>query len=57
MMKTTSAEWIGRRVAFGALLAGLVLSPARLQPQNAKASEREGNAAHRRRQAGFQRRL
>ena len=38
MMKTTSAEWIGRRMAFGALLAGLVLSPARLLPQNAKAS-------------------
>jgi hypothetical protein len=35
-MKTKSADRIGRRMAFGALLAGLVLSPARLQPQNAK---------------------
>ena len=41
-MSTTSADWIGRRVAFGALLAGLVLSPARLQPQTAKASGAKG---------------
>jgi hypothetical protein len=41
-MRTTSADLIGRRLAFGALLAGLVLSPARLQPQNAKASAGKG---------------
>jgi hypothetical protein len=41
-MSTTSADWKWRRVAFGALLAGLVLSPARLQPQTAKASGAKG---------------
>ena len=40
--KPTSADWIGRRMAFGALLAGLVLSPARLQPQSPKASGAKG---------------
>ena len=42
MSKATSVDRIGRRVAFGALLAGLVLSPARLQPQSAKASGAKG---------------
>jgi hypothetical protein len=42
MIRTMSAERIGSRIAFGALLAGLVLSPARLQPQNAKASNSKG---------------
>ena len=41
-MSKKSADWIGRRMAFGALLAGLVLSPARLQPQTAKASGATG---------------
>jgi hypothetical protein len=40
--KPTSVDWIGRRMAFGALLAGLVLSPARLQPQSPKASSAKG---------------
>ena len=41
-MSQKSADWIGRRMAFGALLAGLVLSPARLQPQNAKLPNAKG---------------